>query len=36
MAQQVKVFAVKPEDLNLIHRIRMEEGENQLPQIVIC
>jgi hypothetical protein len=36
MVQQVKVFAAKPEYLNLIHRTHMEEGENQLPQIVIC
>jgi hypothetical protein len=35
MVHQVKVFAAKFDNLSLIPRIHLVEGENQLPQVVL-
>ena len=36
MAQQVKALAAKPDDLSSSPRIRVMEGEHQLPQVSLC
>lgn len=35
MAKWEKALAVKAEDLSLIPRIHMMEGEDQLPQVIL-
>lgn len=36
MAQQVRAFAIKAGNLNLIPGTYVDEGENELPRIVLC
>lgn len=36
MVHRVKAFAPSSEDLSLIPRTHVVEGENQVPQIVLC
>jgi hypothetical protein len=35
MAQSMKILATKPDDLNFGPRSHIEQGENQLPQVVL-